>query len=319
MKKIKGKYMLVVCPNPSVDTYAWIEEFKHKDVNRITREDSYPGGKGVHVAMAAAEMEEPVKLLGFWGGATGKWIKDECERRYSNIECVGPNIKELSRTCYTFKSDSLFDDTEILGKGPSVSSEDLFLFFKEAEKYIPNAKSIVMSGSWPGGIKTGYQELLKKANLYQKDVFLDCTGINLENALKESPYLIHLNKTEAQNFTNESEILNAASKMLRFCKVVAITDGSKGLYLVNSSRQINVSHKLESIYGTVGSGDCLTAGLAVAYNLNYDFIDTAKLGASCGAANCLHKELGLLSKSDVESLFKKSELDKYPSKVKLYE
>lgn len=309
MKNRKEEYILVVCPNPSIDTFAWIENFKQKETNRITCEESYPGGKGVHVAMAAAEMDIPVKLLGFWGGASGKWIKEECEERYSNIECIGPEVKGLSRTCYTFKSDSLFDDTEILGKGPSVTSEDLSEFFKEAENYISNAKCVVMSGSWVAGIEDGYQALIKKTNSYQKDVFLDCTGTNLENALKESPYLVHLNKSEVQNFTGKTNIIEAGTELLKYCEVAAITDGSKGLHLISTNEHIQVSHQLNTIYSTIGSGDCLTAGLALAYSEELNFEGMAKLGASMGAANCIRKELGLLNKSDVEELKTKSKIN----------
>lgn len=50
------KPILVVCPNPSIDTYAWIDGFANGVPNRIKREDRYPGGKGLHVAMALAEL-----------------------------------------------------------------------------------------------------------------------------------------------------------------------------------------------------------------------------------------------------------------------
>ncbi len=310
MKNNKEEYILVVCPNPSIDTFAWVENFKQKEANRITREESYPGGKGVHVAMAAAEMEVPVKLLGFWGGMTGQWIKSECKKRYSNIECVGPDVTGLSRTCYTFKSAPSFDDTEILGKGPSVTSEDIESFFKTAIPKIKNSKCIVISGSWPDGSgDLGCQKMITIANIYKKKVFLDCTGSSLKNALKVSPYLVHLNKSEVQNFTGKTDIIEAGTELLKHCEVAAITDGSKGLHLISTNDHIQVSHQLDTIYSTIGSGDCLTAGLALAYSQQLNFEGMAKLGASMGAANCIRKELGLLNKSDVEELKNKSKIN----------
>ena len=55
--------LLAVCPNPSVDYSIWIDSLEPGKVHRATREERYPGGKGVHVAMAAAELGEDVTLL----------------------------------------------------------------------------------------------------------------------------------------------------------------------------------------------------------------------------------------------------------------
>ena len=124
-----GEYILVVCPNPAVDIYAKIDHFKQGDTNRITEESQYPGGKGVHVAMAAAELGQKVVLLGFWGGPTGLWIKATVEKLYPNINCVGPEVNGWTRSCYTFKSASDFDDTELLGTGPILEHADMDEFY----------------------------------------------------------------------------------------------------------------------------------------------------------------------------------------------
>lgn len=67
--------MLVVCPNPSIDAYAWFADFKVGEVNRMTRIDSFPGGKGTHVALALTVLGNEVSLMGAWAGNQGEWIK----------------------------------------------------------------------------------------------------------------------------------------------------------------------------------------------------------------------------------------------------
>ena len=90
--------LLTVCPNPSVDILANINEIEPSAVNRILEETHFPGGKGVHVALAMAEMKLKPTLFAFWGGPTGEWIQTECRKTGINpkgIEVDGWNQKLL--------------------------------------------------------------------------------------------------------------------------------------------------------------------------------------------------------------------------------
>ena len=152
--------ILAVCPNPSVDTYVWVDSLEPGKVHRATREKRFPGGKGVHVAIAAAELGEEVILLGFWGGETGSWIKNECLKK--NIKCVGPELNEWTRSCITFKSDGIYDDTELLGTGPEITKENYREFIKIFKKSSDLAQVITLSGSWPAGAPDeGYAAMIK--------------------------------------------------------------------------------------------------------------------------------------------------------------
>lgn len=297
-----GKYILVVCPNPSVDIYAWLDDFQVAGSNRITKELHYPGGKGVHVAMAIAELGLEVRLLGFWGGPTGSWVKTECEKRYKNLKCIGLGVDTWTRSCYTFKSASKIDETELLGMGPELTDEHLESFYKSFEDYLPDAICVTMSGSWPKGAPSnGYANLIARANAQSKAVILDCSGEQLENGLKLNPYAVHLNKSEVTSYTGIDDV-ELASKKLSEITIAAITDGSRGLYLSSNPNTIHASCTINQVYSAVGSGDCLTAGLAVGFARGLPQEHVAKLGVACGAANCLREDLGMLNKEDVESL-----------------
>ena len=298
-----GDYVLIVCPNPSVDIYAWVDDFSTGSTNRIKKEERYPGGKGVHVAMALSELGIEVVLLGFWGSVTGKWIKEECNYYYPKIKCIGPELAGWSRSCYTFKSDSDFDDTELLGTGPEITIENIDRFHKFHDEYLANASTQVLSGSWPKGANGNeYRKMVEKANSLTIPSFIDCTGNQLENVVKENPYCIHLNRSEVTSFTKTDNFETAINKISKNCQVAAITDGANGLYYYNGAETLHSLAKISEVYSTIGSGDCLLAGI-IAGNINNDTDqDIANLGAACGAANCLRPELGMLRKSDVEKL-----------------
>jgi len=296
-----------VLPNPSVDYYIWTDSLEPGKVHRASREIRYPGGKGVHVAMAAAELGQEVTLLGFWGAETGRWIKNECFKK--NINCIGPEITEWSRSCYTYKSDGVYNDTELLGCGPEITSKDFRLFTREFGLAVEDSNVITMSGSWPkGSPPQGYAELIQIAKKSRKPVFLDATGEPFRNGLKERPYAIHLNYNECKSFTGFSGIPEMIDYFGNYVELVAITAGPKGLYLGFDESILHGKIKLDHIHSAGGRGDSLTAGLATGVIRKMKTDDLVRLGVACGAANCLRKDLGMLHKSDVERLLDKIEI-----------
>ena len=124
--------ILSVCPNPSIDTYAWLNKIDPGKINRIEKLKQYPGGKGVHVAMAIAELGTDSNLFGNWGGVTGTWIKNACLQK--GLKISGINLDENNRQCYTFRSlNSDFNHTELLEPGPEMNTNSWKEFLNSFE------------------------------------------------------------------------------------------------------------------------------------------------------------------------------------------
>ena len=294
--------ILCVCPNPSVDIYVWIDSIQAGEVNRATKEKQFPGGKGVHVALACAEMAYEVTLLGFWGGPTGDWIRDQC-LKYS-IRSDGIELADWSRTCQSFKSKTEFDETEILGVGPTITPTQQDQLDHLLQQFMPAVSCVSMSGSWPEGASSdAYARLIKICNKQGKAVFLDCTGEQLENALPLKPYSIHMNTSEARNLFGDPEPEKLALELSKYCTLAAITGGKEGLYLCNGKEMVHANVTVNQCFSAVGSGDCLVAGLMMACMKKMDLADSARMGVACGSANCVRQDLGMLNKQDVNDLF----------------
>lgn len=299
--------ILCLCPNPSIDKFIWVEEFKPGKVNRIKNEQSFPGGKGVHVALGVAELGEECALLGFWGGYPGKWIKEYCENR--GISCYGPDVDEPNRTCLTFRSDGDLDGTELLEAGPFIDEEKIDLFRLEFTRLLDTTSAVCMSGSWPK-TKTGieYTEFIVSAKKKGIMTFVDCAGKSLINILAANSYCIHINNHEGFEIFKEHSPLKIVNTVLKSCDLVAISCGADGLYLSTKSQPvIHASCNLDRIVSSVGSGDSLMAGLVVAHSKKLNLSETAKLSVACGAANCLREDLGMFYKKDVDRLVAKIE------------
>ncbi len=298
--------VLCVCPNPSIDKYIWVENFGKGRVNRAKKEQSFPGGKGVHVALGINELGVETALLGFWAGSTGEWIKSACESR--GIKCYGPEVDGLTRTCLTLKSNDEYNETEVLGVGPLVQKADFLKFHKEYDRLLKEANLVSFSGSWPNNtIDAGYDQFVAKANEQNKISLVDCSGSGLLKTLEKHPYGVHINHHEGYDLYKTHDVLNIAEKVAAETYLAAISYGSEGLYLSDGNQMVHALSRVDEVISTVGSGDSLMAGLAVALFKGEDLLNTAKLAAACGAANCIREELGMFHKRDVDQLMKRCE------------
>jgi len=298
-----------VCPNPSVDKIYGLHSMS-PGVNRCSETQSFPGGKGVHVALALSELNSNTTLLGFWGGPTGRWIRDECKKK--SIPTSGAETSEWNRSCITLLTRDEFNNSEILETGPVITKDQVALFYSEAEKEASTARALCVSGSWPEGApENRYKKLKEICERMGADLWVDASGDNLKLALEVQPYGIHLNKEEAAELLDENM---SPSEMIRelhqTVKLVALTDGANGLYLAFKNRYYHAVCSVDEVISTVGAGDCLTAGILHSHYRDSDPVEIAKTGVACGAANCVNPDLGMIKKSDVKFYLKRSNVQK---------
>lgn len=299
--------ILNVCPNPSIDCYAWLEDFHPGQVNRIGKLEEYPGGKGVHVALAISELGGTSRLLGNWGGAIGNWIKAKCIEK--NVEIAGIELEGNNRKCYTFRSaNPTFSNTEVLEPGPTMNEKNWQDLKNSFKKELNDADLVCLSGSWPINAPTdAYSQLINLAKTKNRKVVLDCSGEPLKKALNSPFYGLHLNEYEAYELCGSKDFNDLLEKLGGTVELIALTRGKEGLWLAYKGKIYHAKVKVENVISTVGSGDCLTAGIAWALEKNMDPKEIASYAVACGAANCLNEELGMIDKKDVERLLPKVE------------
>ncbi|MCF8714760.1 1-phosphofructokinase [Joostella atrarenae] len=297
--------ILSVCPNPSIDTYAWLDTIESGLPNRISELKQYPGGKATHIAMALSELKQENTLLGNWAGTSGTWIKQECQLRDINIS--GIELEGQNRKCYTFRSPiSSFNNTELLEPGPTFKEEDWNPFLEIFKTEASKSSLICVSGSWPKGApEDAYSKLIDICNTIDKRIIIDCSGAQLKNALTKSFFGIHINEDELKSIYNNAPIEAIVKELSPKINLIAITKGKEGLWLYYNGKFVHANVVIDQVISTVGSGDCLTAGIAYAVNNNMNIEDIAKYGVACGAANCLNEDLGILKLEDVENLLPK--------------
>ncbi|HLR25210.1 MAG TPA: PfkB family carbohydrate kinase [Fodinibius sp.] len=305
--------ILTVCANPSVDSFWSVGQIQQGTTNRSEKESFYPGGKGIHTALALAELGQQVTTLGLWGGQTGQWLQNECNQR--NIETIGPVVDDWSRLCITMRSDTNWNETELLGGGPTADPNTLLNFNQAYTRCLQTnqPEAILISGSVPSGFNDqSYAKLVAEGKQHNVPVFVDASGNLMKNTLEARPYGIHINHKEGRELSGREDPIAIADWLSDYCTLTAVTAGADGLYLKYRDAVYHASHALDQdrIFSTIGSGDCLLAGLALAVLQKKDAQDWARFATACGSANCIHPQLGMLKASIVEELIDEVKVEK---------
>ncbi len=304
--------ILTVCANPSVDSFWLVDHIDKGTANRSEEELFFPGGKGIHVAYAIKELGSDVVTLCIWGGQTGKWLKDQCLE--NDIETIGPFINQWTRLCITTKSSTDWNETELLGAGPKLSKSEVDSFLTSYKNFLQteNPDAVVISGSVPKGFPDDtYQKMISKAQRFSVPAYLDASGPLLQHALKANPFAVHINEYEGKALCHFDEPRKIAQWLQQYCDVAAVTAGAKGLFLSVDENLYHSYCKLDQsqITSTVGSGDCLLAGLSLATLKNKNHEYWAKFATACATANCVNPQLGMLDAEDVNSFLSKITLE----------
>lgn len=254
--------ILAVCPNPSIDTSLHFEAFEAGAVNRARERRAFPGGKGVHVALAAAELGTATTLTGFFAGSNGRWLAGECEAR--GVRCRGVSVAGVSRSCFTFKVPGAYDDTEILEPGPQVNGTELQALCATVRQLAGNARVVAMSGSWPRGAPPeAYARVIASVSQHEEKVVVDATGDALRAALAQRPWCVHVNVAECRElFGDISGPEEGARTLAEQCELAVVSNGADGAYAAAADGCIHASCPVEHVISAVGSGDCLVAGIA---------------------------------------------------------
>lgn len=98
--------------------------------------------------------------------------------------------------------------------------------------------------------------------------------------------------------------IDIAQWFSKYCELTAVTAGADGLYLAFGDNFFHASHKINEsdIFSTIGSGDCLLAGLCLACLEQEEPEYWARFATACGSANCIHPQLGMLKAEDVNKV-----------------
>jgi 1-phosphofructokinase family hexose kinase len=292
--------------NTAIDRFIQVESWRPGEVSRALDERVCPGGKGLHVAQTIAALGERVQLVGLVDPAHRNLIgRQMCER---GVLFHGIEVADSIRTCIALQ-DAGGQITEILGQGPLLDGTQQEALRRAFRRSVEDSDLVVLSGSLPRGFpSTTYAELAAHVRDAGKRCLLDASGELLRHALPVRPFLVKPNRDEITELFGRpigdlATAVDAVGELqARGIATPVVTLGALGAVAADASGMWHAAIELEQVRNTVGSGDCLLAGVTVGMARSMNLEETLRLGVACGAANTQGEETGFVERRAVEAL-----------------
>lgn len=292
--------------NPSVDYIVRLSELEEGELNRSNQTEKFPGGKGINVSRIVKEHGKETLALGFIGGFTGEFIKDELNLRGIQHDFV--EVEGDTRINVKLKTSV---ETEINASGPVITEENIQSLINQIEK-LNSDDHVVFAGSVPSGHDALYARLAE--HLHQQNVpfSIDAEGEKLTSTLMYQPYLVKPNKFELEGIIGRSlesveEVVEAAKYLIeQGAENVLVTLGKDGALFINKEHQFRVSNPDGVLVNSVGAGDSTVAGFIS--HEDKDIVEQIKYSIASGSATAFNEDLASID--DIEALFPNVEVEK---------
>ncbi|MGI6432385.1 MAG: 1-phosphofructokinase family hexose kinase [Sphaerochaetaceae bacterium] len=290
---------LVVCLNPSLQRTMVFASFLQGEVNRSSTYRFDFSGKGVNTARVITQLGEKALHLTHLDPAHSDELLSMLAK--DGIETVWTDSGSPMRTCTTIIDLSKGLTTELVEEAKSVSSHadhHIRRLFSEA---LQSSHTLIISGTRaPGYSENLYVDMVKEAKEAGKLVILDLKGTDLIGALNHRVDLIKPNLSEfAATFMPEYTVREQvdATEIKE-----AVISCQKQLYEEHGTKSVltrgafSVWAYGEQGFGefpvpavkavnTIGSGDTVTAALAVELGRGKSLFAAVKRAVACGSAN----------------------------------
>lgn len=290
--------------NPAIDYVVHVEDLRTGDINRLTSEEIYFGGKGINVSLVLGELGIPSRVLGFVAGFTGRALEDGLSQ--SGLETDFVHLeKGNTRINVKIKSGQ---ETDLNGQGPEIDEKALAQLYRKLDK-IQDDDVLVLAGSIPGSLPADiYEDILAYMAHKKIRTVVDAAGDFLVNVLRYRPFLVKPNHHElgeifGKELSSMDEIVNYARKLKDMGAVnVLISMAQNGAVLVDEYGEVRRCGVCRgTLVNSVGAGDSMVAGF-IAGLTEGDYGYALKMGTAAGGATAFSK--GLAKREDIFELLK---------------
>ncbi len=291
--------IVTVTTNTAVDYVIEVDQLVLGGNLLATHNQQFPSGKGVNVARTIESLNCPVHVLGFVGEQSiGLFNRLQTQLLLTNFV----QVSGQTRTNLTIFDQSSHAETHIRTTGFTVTPAYCKQLHNQIEALLAPDDILILSGSLPPGAPADfYAELIELAHRKSASSILDSSGESFRQGLQARPNLVKPNQIELEEFAGnpllqEQDIVHAAYDLLKLgSEMVIVSRGAQGLLIVADNNIIlkayvnNLPHKIVT---TIGCGDALVGGLAVAKLRQFTLLESIKLALSCATANLFSIEPG---------------------------
>ncbi|WBU36750.1 1-phosphofructokinase family hexose kinase [Homoserinibacter sp. YIM 151385] len=270
----------VLLPSPALDVTYLLDAVEEGSIHRPREVLRLPGGKGLNLARAAAQLGERAAVVAALGGHTGALVAELARAAGVELHAV-PSAAE-TRSCITAAAGDDGRLTEFY-EPSGVSAAELDAAVERLAR-LPDDGWTVVTGSVPAGADLDRLAAVLRG---RSRVALDTHGEALRHLVGGArPALVKVNLAEAAGLV-EAPDAGTAVAAIRALGVPAavVTDGARGAAAADPTGAWIAAPHPETGRFPVGSGDSFLAGLLVGLGGGGELGAALELASAAGAAN----------------------------------
>ncbi|MCM3617091.1 1-phosphofructokinase [Sutcliffiella horikoshii] len=295
--------------NPSIDYVIEVESFEEGTINRASKTNYYPGGKGINVSRVLKRLGADTMVLGYAAGFTGNFIKEKLIEDQVAVRLL--EVEGHSRINVKLKAQM---ETEINGTGPLVDEDGVKRLLQQLNQ-LTSEDIVVLAGSIPGTVPPEiYETLIQKCRQHEAKVVLDTGGQTLKSLLVYKPFFIKPNHHELGDLfgvpiESQEEAIHYAGKIHeQGVQNVVVSMAGEGAILYTGSGVYLAKAPRGQVKNSVGAGDSLVAGFLAGYEKSNKSEEALRLGIASGSATAFSDDL--CQKADVYRLINQVQIEK---------
>ena len=299
--------LVTVTPNPALDRFAVVPEFRPGVRHDVRSMVAQPGGKGINVARALRSFGVPVVASGFIAGETGKLIRTGLERAGVSTDFVV--VPGESRHCMTILDTARVTCTTLHEQGPELTQQDAVKLTALLGRLGATAQEMVFAGSLPPGLPPdSYRRWIESFQRTGGKAFLDAKGPALYHGLEARPFLVKPNQAEAEELVgypldSEARLIQALEAIKVKSQIAIITLGPRGAVVGSEGERWRVlPPPMPAPLDRTGSGDAFLAGFLVGLRRGLSIRACATLAAAAGAAQAQLQGAGSIRLEAIDRL-----------------
>lgn len=294
--------ILTVTPNIALDITYTIDKFELHSSMRVNDVADRAGGKGINVSRVLASLGYESLILGLQGGNVGAAIEADLiasQLPYELVPIVGQTRRSVG-----IVDRSTGDATVLNEAGPDVSGEEWERLTQTVARHLPQASTLVVSGSLPPGIgQTGVAELAQLAVAASVPVIVDTSGPSLLDAVAVGPDVVKPNAHEIASATGIHDPLEGAAALIeRGAKAVVVSLGADGMCVVTADQTFRAKPTRTISGNPTGAGDAGVAALAAGLAFSNSWEDRLRQAVAVSAAAVAHPLAGSFDPDVYESM-----------------
>lgn len=295
--------IVTITLNPAVDRTLFVPNFKPNEENHTESAHMDPGGHGISVCRALRMMGTASRACGFIGGQNGRIIKD-----YLNSVSIPFDFVEVKgETRINIKIiDGNGGYTEINDSGFEVADSDYDRLKERISQYMTHENKAVLCGAPTRNFDIEkYAELCRFVTDRGVDLIVDTRPAYLAASLAAKPVFVKPSLSELEELLgtalkSHEDICRGAREIIsRGAKNVAVSMGDDGAIFANENETLYITAPHIPVYGHVGAGSVMVAGICHGLSNNMDFESLAKYAVASATASVTEAGVVMASRRDI--------------------